>query len=159
MFSSAFKLLFLAMAVACVAARLEFEDFPLETEADETDVEVPDTDDEVDNVEMDDSMTKEERQLNVNSSILKPKPLCPFDCGKVCVVKYPFVWGIPPVTNYFYLCDRRVYYCCKRACQYYQNCINSNKPAWVCYPETLDYLCRCRRITKPNIKFEIQRGK
>ena len=160
MLSNAFKPLVLAMAFLYVAARPESEDIPLETEADEMDIEVPETeDDEMNNVEMDDAMTKEERQLKVRPPIFKPIVRCPFDCAKVCVRKYPFTWGIPPKTHYFYVCDRRVYNCCKRACFYYQNCINSGRPAWACYAETLDFLCRCRRIRQQNFQIQVKGGK
>ena len=75
MLSNAFKLLVLAMAFLYVAARSEFEDIPLETEADEMDIEVPKTeDDEMDNVEMDD----------IKRQASKP---CPFVCGYVSLVK------------------------------------------------------------------------
>jgi hypothetical protein len=147
MLSNAFKLLVLAMAFLYVAARPESEDIPLETEADEMDIEVPETEDDagMDNV---DAMTNEKRQFNV-------RPVrCPFDCAKTSIIKYPFSWGVPPKTYYFYRSDLRVYRCCKSACAYYQNCVRF-RPAWACYADVMDRLCSCRR-RYTYIKFEVK---
>jgi hypothetical protein len=145
MLSSTIKLLLLAMALVYVAARLP------ETEGDDLDVEIPESEaDEMENVEMDSKSDEKKQVVPIFTS------KCPFDCGKVCVVKYPFTWGNPPQTNYFYLCHKQVYYCCRKACHYYQNCVSSGKPEWVCYAETLDIICKCRSIPKPKIPFEIK---
>ncbi len=152
MLPSTVKLLFFAIALVYVAARPEFE-FP-ETDADELDVEIPKSEaDEMDNVEMD-SKSIEKKPI-VPFPIFKPK--CPFDCGKVCVVKYPFTWGIPPQANYFYICLLKIHECCKNACASYQKCVLFGKPEWACYADTLDYICKCRSIVKP--KFEIKEVK
>ena len=93
--SNAFKLLAVAMAFICVAARSESEDIPLETEADEMDIEVPKTeDDEMDNVEMDD----------IKRQASKP---CPFVCGYVSLVKN---------SQNTYTLRLDVYKCCVKAC-------------------------------------------
>ena len=143
MLSSAFKLLLPAIVLVCVTA-----------ETHHMDIEVPETkENQTDNVEMDDLVKKEIKK----PAILTPfVPICPFDCSKVCIVKYPFTWGIPPVSYVFYRCHIEPYECCKKACCYYKTCVNSNKPAWACYTDTLDKLCKCRSIAKPNIKFKIK---
>ena len=152
MLSNVFKLLFLAMAFMCVTARPEFEDFRQKTEADETDMEVLETEqDETDNVEMD-GLFKKQTKLPKSSAPCT----CPFDCGKVAIVKYPFIWNKPAVEDYLYFMHPGIYKCCREACEHYQNCLSLNKPEWLCYPETLDYICKCRSITKPNIKVEVK---
>jgi hypothetical protein len=154
MLSNAFKLLALAMAIICVAARPEFEEFPQETEADEMNVEVPETgNDEADNVEMDGMSKRKTKPFPVLS-----KP-CPFNCKTIAIVKFPFIWGKPP-PQYFLFWHHGVYNCCQKACSYYQGCLNSNKPAWLCYLDTLDIICKCRNL-KPHFKITVEqtRGK
>ncbi|CAB4002620.1 Hypothetical predicted protein [Paramuricea clavata] len=138
MLSNAIKLLFLAMTLVYVAARPEFE--------------VPESY-EMENDEMD-----REPRLKIPAPILtKPLWPCPFDCGKVCVVKYPFTSGNPPVSNIFYICHKAVHDCCKKACYSYQKCLLT-KPEWACYADTLDYICKCRSISKPKFPFLETKG-
>ena len=130
MLSSAFKLLFFAMAFACVAARSEFEDLPLETEADEMDLEASETkQDETDNVEID-SLLKNQTKLPTSQ-----KFPCPFPCKHIATVQYPF-----------YYIHQEIYTCCKRANAVYQSCLYSTTPSWVCYVRALKMICRCINI-------------
>ena len=156
MLSNALKLLLLAIALVCVAIP-ESEDFPRETEAHDVDVEVVETKGgETDNVTIDDLVKK---QIKFPPILTPFCPRCPFDCGSVCVVKYPFTWGHPPITYVFYLCHYDVYICCKKACCKHQTCVKSNKPSWACYTDTLDMLCKCRRKAKPNIILKVKEKK
>jgi hypothetical protein len=123
------------MAFICVAARPEFEEFPQVSEADEMNVEVPETEnDEADNVEMD-GMSK--RQTKPVIPVSKP---CPFDCNSIATVEYQSSRGI----NGFL--DPIIYQCCQNTCSQYQSCLNSNKPAWACYKKTLDIMYKCAKI-------------
>ena len=92
MLASSMKLLFLAIALVCVAARPEF-DFPANIEADE-----------LDDVKMDLSKAPAKSFLQLNR--------CPFDCTQVCIIKN----GID------YECNKQVSDCCHNACQSYQYC-------------------------------------
>ena len=92
MLTSTTKLVFLAIALVCVAARPEFG-FPANTEADEL----------------------SEVKMDLDKAPAKPFPQltrCPFDCTKVCIVQ----------NGLNYECDRLVSECCHNACQSYGNC-------------------------------------
>ncbi|CAB4002618.1 Hypothetical predicted protein [Paramuricea clavata] len=66
---------------------------------------------------------------------------CPFDCNKVCVVK----------VGSFYKCSLPISKCCKNACVFYHKCLLT-KLEWACYADTLDYVCKCRKLSTISTK-------